>query len=105
RVPRRELALLNPALGASFVDDSRVLPRGYVVRLPNRVPDPSALYAQIPSGERFDREPQPPGYRVVAGDTLSRIAHAHRVSLTSLCSINGITPRDRIFPGQVLIIP
>ena len=66
---------------------------------------PDALYAMIPNHERFEFEPAPPGYRVVPGDTLSRIAKAHRVSLGQLCEVNGIGPKDRIFPGQVLLIP
>jgi membrane-bound lytic murein transglycosylase D len=105
RIPRDQIALLNPALGESFLNDSRALPRGYLVRLPAHVEAPDALYAMIPNHERFEFEPAPPGYRVVPGDTLSRIAKAHRVSLGQLCEVNGIGPKDRIFPGQVLLIP
>jgi membrane-bound lytic murein transglycosylase D len=105
RVPREQLALLNPALGESFLNDSRAIPRGYVIRLPDHVAEPDILYASIPQHERFELEPSPPGYRVVSGDTLSRIARAHRISVGQLCGLNGITTRDRIFPGQVLLIP
>ncbi len=44
-------------------------------------------------------------YRVVNGDTLGRIADAHKVSLSVLLRANGLGRSSRIYPGQQLIIP
>jgi membrane-bound lytic murein transglycosylase D len=44
-------------------------------------------------------------YQVRRGDTLSRIADSHRVSLTALLRANGLSTRSTIYPGQVLVIP
>ncbi len=41
-------------------------------------------------------------YRVRRGDTLSRIARRHRMSLTKLAAINGLNVRSTIYPGQRL---
>ncbi len=56
--------------------------------------------------------PPPPGpscsgffYRVLPGDTLSRIAARFGVSLSSLIACNGIANPNRIFAGQLLVIP
>lgn len=44
-------------------------------------------------------------YVVVAGDTLGSIAAAHGVSVVILAERNNISDPDRIFVGQVLVIP
>lgn len=44
-------------------------------------------------------------YRVARGDTLSGIASTHRVRLSSLLRVNGLTSRSTIYPGQWLVIP
>lgn len=105
RVPRAELGELNPALGSTYLDDSRVLPAGFRINLPERVLEPEIAYASVPMAERWSNEPEPTGYRVATGDTLARIAHQHRVSVAELCSANGISAKRTIHPGQVLVIP
>jgi membrane-bound lytic murein transglycosylase D len=50
----------------------------------------------------------PPGsktYAVRRGDTVGKIAKAHRVSLNSVLRANGLSKSSTIFPGQVLVIP
>ena len=60
---------------------------------------------KIPSGEV-----EPPSgvksktYRVRRGDSPFRIAQRHKISLERLLRINKLTPRSRIYPGQVLVI-
>jgi membrane-bound lytic murein transglycosylase D len=44
-------------------------------------------------------------YRVRAGDTLWDIARAHGTSVTSLASLNNLSSRRRIYPGQILRVP
>jgi len=43
-------------------------------------------------------------YRVRRGDSPFRIAQRHKISLERLLRINKLTPRSRIYPGQVLVI-
>ena len=44
-------------------------------------------------------------YLVKRGDTLSKIAQAHRVRLNALLKANNLTKRDRIYPNQQLVVP
>lgn len=44
-------------------------------------------------------------YTVKAGDTLGGIAAEHRITVEALAERNNISDPDRIFPGQVLVIP
>jgi lysozyme len=52
-------------------------------------------------------EPQSNGYwyTVHYGDTLSRIAHRHGVSMRAIIQANGLHNPDRIYSGQKLWIP
>jgi hypothetical protein len=53
------------------------------------------------------KAPKRSGKKVVvaSGDTLSGIAHKHRVTVGGVCELNGIDERDPIQPGQELLIP
>jgi LysM repeat protein len=44
-------------------------------------------------------------YTVRHGDTLGKIARMHRVSLSNLLQVNGLSTRSTIYPGQVVAIP
>lgn len=44
-------------------------------------------------------------YRVRAGDTMSKIAGAHGVSVAWLAQHNHISSRGKIYPGQILKVP
>ncbi len=100
-----EMKSWNPALGSSYVKGDRWIPKGHVVRLPMNINSPGELFATIPLEDRRDRPPTPRGHKVVRGDTLSKIAQRYRVSLAELRAANGIHNQDRIFPGQVLVLP
>jgi membrane-bound lytic murein transglycosylase D len=43
-------------------------------------------------------------YRVKRGDSPYTIAQKHGMSLQRFLRINGLTPRSRIYPGQVLLV-
>ncbi|MBZ0288805.1 MAG: LysM peptidoglycan-binding domain-containing protein, partial [Anaerolineae bacterium] len=56
-----------------------------------------------------DGAPQPgpndTSYTVARGDTLDTIGQAQNISIVSLRLANGLSPTDKIFPGDSLIIP
>lgn len=43
-------------------------------------------------------------YLVRRGDSPYKIARRHNMSLASLLRINGLTPRSKIYPGQLLLV-
>jgi membrane-bound lytic murein transglycosylase D len=51
----------------------------------------------IPEGSRT--------YQVRRGDTVGKIAKAHKTSLNAVLRANGLTKSSTIYPGQTLIIP
>ena len=44
-------------------------------------------------------------HRVRSGETLGRIAKRYRVDLQELCRFNDLSPKDRLKPGQSLLLP
>jgi len=44
-------------------------------------------------------------YSVRRGDTVGKIARAHRVSINSVLRANGLSSSSKIYPGQALVIP
>jgi LysM repeat protein len=44
------------------------------------------------------------GYIVQAGDTLTKIARQHGITLEELCQLNGVSVETLIYPGQRLVV-
>lgn len=103
---RSELEELNPAFGASNLQGSRPLPKGYRLRLPEgRCLEPAVAFSNIDPSLRFDALPSTIGYRVRSGDTLAMIAKRHRVSVASIRKMNHLGTGNHIKVGQVLVLP
>jgi membrane-bound lytic murein transglycosylase D len=98
---------LNPALRPPVFKSGKRIPRGYALRLPAGTigSDPSTFLARVPAEERHADQHHNAYYQVRRGDSLSRIAARHRVSVGALVAANDLSMRSRIFPGQVLTIP
>ena len=76
-----------------------------LVRL-NNIQNPNLIY---PGQVLVIREVTPPTgattYTVQRGDTLSEIAERFGTTVSELVRLNSIADRDRIYPGQVLLLP
>jgi peptidoglycan DL-endopeptidase LytE len=59
----------------------------------------------VPAASHRSAAPSGASYTVVAGDTLSGIAAAHRVSLSSLLTVNDMRTTSLIVPGMRLALP
>jgi len=120
-VDRSTLAELNPALLQPVVSGRSAIPRGYRLRLPERV---AAVFddrlAEYVAERRVTRvaapapatRPSRPGrlggplvHRVKRGQTLTGIAQQHGVSVNALRIANRLGPRETPKAGQVLRIP
>lgn len=94
-VPVSEIARMNSIRRVSMISVGQRL----VIPAPGASP---AVY-RTSSHEDYDDPGSYSGtYRVRRGDTLSSIARRHGMSLTRLASINGLSARSTIYPGQKL---
>ena len=101
------LKVLNPALRPPIWNGTRLVPRGYALRLPGRLPDTeiAAAWARLPSTERYMAQRNDGSHRVRRGETLAGIAAASGVGLARLLAANGWSGEHAIERGQVVRIP
>ena len=59
---------------------------------------------KIPKGVSVAKDIKTRTYRVLKGDTPFLIAQKHQMGLSQLLSLNHLTPRSTIFPGQLLLV-
>lgn len=103
-VDRDELRKLNPSLLPSVWNGSRHIPRGFDLRVPNRIDVTTAL-AKLDEAQAFDAQVAETQHRVKSGETLSTIATRHGISVAKLADMNGISRPYMIRVGQVLTLP
>jgi membrane-bound lytic murein transglycosylase D len=59
---------------------------------------------RIPKGVSATTDIKTKTYRVLKGDTAFVIAQKHQMDLSEFLSLNHLTPRSTIFPGQVMLV-
>jgi len=106
-VSRGTLRELNPALRPPIWDGSRLLPRGYRLRLPPGTnPMTSELLAErIGANELFAAQIAPRSHRVGRGETLASVAKRYGLATRTLAELNGLEPSSRVKGGRVLRLP
>ena len=105
-ISHAQLKALNPALMHSVVTGRNHVPKGYVLNLPDR--ERYANRQQLTSSLKALYRPAQPAsrfYTVKAGDTASKIARMHRVTVADLIRVNRLDRRATVYPRQRLRIP
>jgi membrane-bound lytic murein transglycosylase D len=107
KVDSGALRVLNPALRPPIWNGSRLVPRGYSLRLPGSESpsDIEAAWARVPAAQRYLAQRNDGAHRVRKGETLAGIAAASGVSLTRLLAANGWNAAHAIGRGEVVRIP
>ncbi|MGC1386766.1 MAG: transglycosylase SLT domain-containing protein, partial [Steroidobacteraceae bacterium] len=85
------LKVLNPALRPPIWNGARLVPRGYALRIPGRLPDTeiAAAWARLPPNQRYLAQRNDGSHRARRGETLAGIAAASGVGLARLLAANG----------------
>lgn len=101
-----ELASLNPALLPAALSGQQYVPKGYRLRLPASMSLTTQQLAQrVDAAEQFNAQPRPKVYVVRSGDTLSGVAARHRLRISELASLNGLSNSAMLKIGQRLRLP
>jgi len=104
-VSRDEILDLNPSLRRSVVTSQRRLPAGFELRIPYRENfDPEAVYAQIPTQEKFQDQVATNWYQVESGDNLQDIARRYKMTVAEIMDLNEIQNPHQLYEGQVIRI-
>jgi membrane-bound lytic murein transglycosylase D len=101
------LRVLNPALRPPVWNKTRLVPRGYDLRIPGTPPaaDIAAAWARLPPAERFVAQRNDGAHRVRRGETLASIAAASGVTLNRLLAANGLNGTRELGRGETVRIP
>ena len=107
-VDRRDLADWNPSLRRAIRETHLRIPKGYALRLPQRLMPKAELrarWAAAPRRLRFKAQLQPRTYRTRRGDTLSAIAERTGAPLKAIARRNRLRSPYRLRAGRVLHLP
>jgi membrane-bound lytic murein transglycosylase D len=101
------LRVLNPALRPPVWNKTRLVPRGYDLRIPGSPPpaDITAAWARLAPADRFVAQRNDGTYRARRGETLASIAAASGVTLNRLLAANGLSAPRELTRGQTVRIP
>jgi len=101
------LRVLNPALRPPIWNGSRLVPRGYKLRLPGTPPQSeiAAGWTRLPSNQRYLAQKNDGSHRLRRGETLAGVAAASGVSMARLLAVNGWTSAHAAARGDVVRIP
>ena len=107
-VDRRDLVDWNLSLRRAIRETHLRIPKGYALRLPQRLMPKAELrarWAAAPRRLRFKAQLQPPTYRTRRGDTLSAIAERTGAPLKAIARRNRLRPPYRLRPGASCTCP
>jgi membrane-bound lytic murein transglycosylase D len=101
------LKVLNPALRPPIWSGSRLVPRGYALRLPGVASESeiAAAWARVPAAQRYVAQRNDGSRRVRKGETLAGIAATSGVSVARLLAANGWSGARAVTRGEVVRIP
>ena len=107
RVDMGALRVLNPALRPPIWNGSRLVPRGYLLRLPGTPPPPDIMAAwnRLPTSQRYVAQRNDGAHRLRRGETLAGVAAASGVSVARLLAVNGWSGGHTPVRGELVRIP
>jgi membrane-bound lytic murein transglycosylase D len=101
------LRVLNPALRPPIWNKTRLVPRGYELRIPGSPPpaDIAAAWTRLAPADRFVAQRNDGAHRARRGETWAGIAAASGVALNRLLAANGLSATRELTRGELVRIP
>jgi membrane-bound lytic murein transglycosylase D len=107
-VDREQLRVLNPAWRPTIFSGTRLVPRGYRLRLPAETAEKwtaELLSTRLPSNELYAGQVTPRTYKVRKGETMAAIAQRYGMTAERLAQINGLSAGASLRAGRRLELP
>ena len=107
-VDREQLRVLNPAWRPTIYNGTRLVPRGYQLRLPADTAEkwtPDLLSAKVPANELYAGQITPRTHKVRKGETMAAIAQRYGMSAARLGEMNGMSANASLRAGRRLQLP
>jgi membrane-bound lytic murein transglycosylase D len=107
-VDREQLRVLNPAWRPTIYNGTRLVPRGYRLRLPADSKEkwtPDLLAARLPANELYAGQITARSHRVRKGETMAAIAKRYGMTASRLGEMNGLSANASLRAGRRLELP
>jgi membrane-bound lytic murein transglycosylase D len=107
-VDREQLRVLNPGWRPTIYNGTRLVPKGYRLRLPADTAEkwtPELLAARLPSNELYAGQVTPRTHRVRKGESMAAIAQRYGLSASRLAEMNGLSVNASLRAGRRLQLP
>ncbi|HEX6636802.1 MAG TPA: LysM peptidoglycan-binding domain-containing protein [Steroidobacteraceae bacterium] len=107
-VDREQLRTLNPGWRPTIFNGTRLIPKGYRLRLPADTGEKwtaEMLMAKVPGSELYAGQVVTRSHRVRKGESLAAIAQRYGLTAARLAEINGISPNASLRAGRHLNLP
>jgi peptidoglycan lytic transglycosylase D len=105
---REQLRSLNPAWRPTIYSGTRLVPRGYRLRLPADTAErwtAELLVTKLPSNELYAGQITPRTHRVRKGESLASIAPKYGLSAQRLAEMNSLSVNAQLRAGRRLALP
>jgi membrane-bound lytic murein transglycosylase D len=107
-VDREQLRVLNPGWRPTIFNGTRLVPKGYRLRLPADTAEkwtPDMLMAKVPGSELYAGQVVARSHRVRKGESMATIAQRYGLSASRLAEINGLSAGASLRSGRTLNLP
>jgi membrane-bound lytic murein transglycosylase D len=107
-VDREQLRVLNPGWRPTIFSGTRLVPRGYRLRLPAETKGKwtaELLSARLPANELYAGQITPRSHRVRKGESLAAIAQRYGMTTSRLAELNGMSTNAALRAGRHLQLP
>jgi membrane-bound lytic murein transglycosylase D len=107
-VDREQLRGLNPGWRPTIYNGTRLVPKGYRLRLPANTAETwtaDLLKSKLPANELYAGQVTPRTHRVRKGESMAAIAQRYGMTATRLAEINGMSPTATLRAGRHLQLP
>jgi membrane-bound lytic murein transglycosylase D len=104
----RAVARVEPAWRPTIYNGTRLVPRGYRLRLPADTAEkwtPDLLAARLPANELYAGQITPRSHRVRKGETMAAIAQRYGMTAARLGEMNGLSANASLRAGRHLTLP
>jgi len=105
---REQLRMLNPAWRPTIYQGTRLVPRGYRLRLPAATHEKwsaDMLMSRLPPNELYAGQITPRSHRVRKGESMEAIAARYGLTAAKLGQLNGLSANAQLRAGRRLQLP
>jgi membrane-bound lytic murein transglycosylase D len=107
-VDREQLRVLNPGWRPTIYNGTRLVPKGYRLRLPANAAETwtaDLLRSKLPANELYAGQVTPRTHRVRKGESLATIAQRYGMTAARLAEINDMSTKATLRAGRHLQLP